>query len=251
MRYRFDFIMTFVCSLTFGLLFYMVWKAIYFYSDTQLMPWSQLITYIMVGQAFNFARWSPADRTTVYSVAYRIRSGDVALDLIRPIDFQIRRFLESLGFFAVEMMWVSIPALFIFIFVFGIELPGNFLSSIGFLFSLIMAFIVSFGLNSIVMMLSFWTTNAQGVQIAKRAVVDILAGTLIPFEFFPEWLKVIVKFLPFQGIAHTPLSIYSGQLSGNEMVSALIGQAGWAVLMVVISRLLWLKAAKQLTINGG
>lgn len=251
MQYRFDFFMTLVSTLLFSALFYMVWQAIYEHATEDMMPWNQLITYIMIGQAVNFARWSPADRAPVYELSSRIRNGDLALDLIRPIGFQLRRFLEAAGFFIVEMLWVNLPCMLLFIFWLGIDPPTDGVAALAYTFSLIVGFVVAYSINSIVMMISFWTTNAQGLQITKKAVVGLLAGTVIPFEFFPEWLRWTVEHLPFQSMAYIPLSIYTGRLEGSAMFVALTEQIVWAGLMLLLTGWLWTKAAKRIVIYGG
>jgi ABC-2 type transport system permease protein len=251
MQYRFDFFMTLVPTLLMSILYYMVWLAFYRYSADQALPWDQLITYVMIGQAISFARFSPADRAPVYGMATRIRSGDVAVDLIRPVGFQLQRFAEALGFFVVELLWVNIPTVLLFIWGLKVSPPRDVAAAAGFLASLVMAFIVAFGLNSIAMMLSFWTINAQGIQKAKRAVMEILAGTLIPFEFFPAWLKGVALHLPFQSMAYIPLSIYTGKIAGPAIYGALAEQLGWAMVMLAASRLLWGMASRRITVYGG
>ncbi len=251
LQYRFDFFMTFVATILMSILYYMLWHAVYQFSADNVLPWQQLITYVMVGQVISFARFSPADRAPVYGMANRIRTGDVAVDLIRPVGFQLQRFAEAWGFFLVEMAWVNIPALLLFIFGLHVSPPHGVEAALGFVASLLLAFIVAFGLNSILMMLSFWTINAQGIQKAKRAVMEILAGTLIPFEFFPQWLKGIAMHLPFQSMAYIPLSIYTGKVAGVKIFGALAEQIGWAVVMLVISRLIWWFASRRITVYGG
>ena len=93
--------------------------------------------------------------------------------------------------------------------------------------------------------------NAGRWFSAKRALVEILAGTLIPFEFFPLWLKTIAQHLPFQSMAYIPLSIYTGKLAGNSIYQALGEQMIWAVIMLILSRLLWHAASKRITVHGG
>ncbi|MGG1552144.1 ABC transporter permease [Paenibacillus ferrarius] len=251
MQFRFDFMMTLISTLLFCVLYFMLWKAIYAFSVEQVLPWEQLITYVMVGQTINFARWSPAERAPTYEMAMRVRTGDIALDLIRPVDFQVQRFVEAASFFVVEMLWVNVPALLLLIFVLGIQPPPSVAAGLGFVVSLAIGFLVAFSINSIIMMISFVTTNTFGVQIAKRAIVDIFAGTLIPFDYFPHAMQVILQVLPFQALAYIPLSIYTGRLSGSAMGMALVEQLVWALVMIGISRLLWMKAARRLAINGG
>jgi ABC-2 type transport system permease protein len=251
LQFRFDFYMTLLSTLMFSVLYYMFWKAVFQYSTSHVMPWQQLITYVMVGQAINFARWSPAERTPTYAMAERVRTGDIALDLLRPIDFQWQRLVEAVGFFAVEMLAVNIPALLFLMLVLRVSPPPSALAAVAFVASLLIGFLVSFSMNSIVMMISFRTTNTFGVQIAKRALIDIFAGTLIPYEYFPAGLRAVVEHLPFQAMAYIPLSIYTGRLSGQALLQSLLEQLVWAVLMLVFSRILWKMAAKRLTINGG
>jgi ABC-2 type transport system permease protein len=252
MNYRFDFLMTFIATLIYSALYYLLWKAIYASSTGELsMPWNELMTYIMVGQAINMSRWSPADREPVYGTAERIRTGDIAMDIIRPIGYQTQRFMEAVGFFIVETLWVNIPVLLMYIFLLHVNPPKDIYAAIGFLLSLLVGFIVAFSINSIVIMLTFWTTNPQGLQVAKKALVDILAGTLIPFEFFPGWFRNIAMHLPFQGTAHLPLSIYMGKISGYSIITALFEQCGWALVMLAISYTIWMRVTKRITVFGG
>ena len=251
LQYKLSFYMTLFATLTFSILYYMVWTAIYKNSENLTMPWQQLITYIMIGQVVSFTRFSPAERGPIFGMAERIYTGNISLDLIRPIGFQRQRFYEAVGAFIVEFVWVIIPAFLFCVFIFKISLPPNIFSTIGFFISIIIAFIVSFSLNSILMMLNFWTVNAQGLHKAKKAIIEILAGSIIPFEFFPVWLKEIALHLPFQSIAYIPISIYTGKIQGIEIIHSLGEQIIWAIVMLVASRLLWIVASRRITIFGG
>src|SRR2546429_3183051 len=226
-EHRVDFLMTLVATLMYSSLLYMVWRATYTHQAHPRMPWSQLITYVLVGQAFSFVRFSPADRGVVYATARRIRTGDIALDLIRPVSFQTRELLEAVGFLVVEVLWVNLPTVALAVLVVHASLPACPASAIAFVLSWMLGFLVAFAFSSMVQMLSFWTMNSWGVQMAKRAAMDILAGTIIPFAFFPEWLRAIVGYLPFQAMASIPLSIYIGRIDGISILAALAQQAVW------------------------
>ena len=115
-QFRFDFFMSFVSTLLYSLMYYMVWKAVFANSTNFPMPWAELITYVMVGQAVNMARFSPAERRPISTMGARIQSGDIALDMLRPIGFQAQRFIESFAYFLTENMWINIPLLLLFVF---------------------------------------------------------------------------------------------------------------------------------------
>ena len=134
-KYRFNFFMTFFSSFLYSILYFMLWKAVYFIKPSQVMNYKDLVTYLLVAQACNFSRWSPAERFPVYETAKRIQNGDISLDLLRPIDFQIQKLCESIGFFFTEFLLVNIPLFFIFYFFFHVNLSQNAISLLGFMAS--------------------------------------------------------------------------------------------------------------------
>jgi ABC-2 type transport system permease protein len=243
--------MTLVSTLVFSGIVAAVWRAVYEHQTDQPLPWATLYTYVLVGQAINFARWSPADRTLIYPTSARVRNGDIALDLLRPHDYLLLCFAEALAFFVVETLWVNLPVLLFYVLVFGVQPPASVGAGVFFAASYVLAFAVAFSLNSVLILLTFWTTNMLGVQAAKQAAVELLSGTLIPFVFFPGWLQFLATHLPFQAMAAIPLSIYTGQLSGAAAGVALLEQVAWVAGMLLVNRLLWRRAFARLTVYGG
>ncbi len=100
-------------------------------------------------------------------------------------------------------------------------------------------------------MLAFWTFEILGVLYAQKAVMDILAGSIMPLSLFPGWLKTIALALPFQGVAHVPLSIYIGSIEGSDIWLEILKQWVWVVAMLVLTRLIWLRASRRIVIQGG
>ncbi|MDC7220701.1 MAG: ABC-2 family transporter protein [Spirochaetales bacterium] len=250
-QFRFAFFMTIFTTLLYAVMYYMVWKAVYNNSTSFPMDWDELITYVMIGQAVNMARLSPAERRPLLTMGYRIRNGDLALDLLRPISLQGQRFVESFSYFLSEFMWVNIPVLLLMIFGLRVSLPPTTAAALAFPLSLLIGFLIGFALNLVILTMAFWTRNIFGAQIAKRAIVDIFAGTLIPFKLFPHWLQVIVEHLPFKGMAYIPLSIWTGDIAGKEIPLALGEQLIWAALLYGVAMLIWRHAMKIIVIQGG
>jgi ABC-2 type transport system permease protein len=251
LEHRMEFAMTLVATLMYSALLYAVWRAVYAHQAHPPLPWRQLAAYVLVGQAVNLARWSPADRAPVFAAARGIRTGAIAFDLVRPVSFRSQRLAEAAGFLAVELLWVTLPAMVLFTAVLGVPLPPGPLPAVVFAASLGLGFLVAFALDSIVLLSAFWTTNIHGAQIAKRAAMEILSGTVIPFAFLPPWLLAIASHLPFQAMAYVPLSIYTGRVGGVGMLVLLLQQAGWAALMLGICEVLWNFAFRRLEIYGG
>ena len=89
---------------------YFLWTAIFETSTSIDMPLSTLITYVCVGQVISMSRISWAQRRPAYQVAEKIRSGDIAIDLVQPVDYQALRLSDSLGLYVAETALINLPA---------------------------------------------------------------------------------------------------------------------------------------------
>ena len=249
MAYRFNFFTAILgAMLTMALLYYL-WSAIYHSATSMEMSYQALITYVCLGQAFSFAR--PGQRRVLVRIGYGIRRGDVVLDLLRPTDYQLLTFSETLGSYLMEIVMVSLPSYLLALLVFGIDLPASPEAALGFVVSLMGAVFLVFSLDFLVGLMGFWTFSVWGLGYAKIAVIDTLAGTIIPLTLFPDWLRRIVLALPFKGMAYTPLAIYVGEIEGSAIWTSILGQFAWGIGLVLLTRLLWLRARRRIEIQGG
>jgi ABC-2 type transport system permease protein len=249
MAYRFDFFTATLGALLTMSLVYYLWTAIYRSATTMQLSYQALITYVCLGQAFSFAR--PGQRRVIVRIGAGIRSGDVLMDLIRPTDYQLLTFSDTLGAYLMETVMVSLPSYLLAFLLFRINPPASPEAAIGFVVSLFGAFFLVFSLDFFIGLMAFWTFSIWGLGYAKMAVLDILAGTIIPLTLFPEWLRRIALALPFQGMAYTPLAIYIGTIQSSAIWTSILNQFAWGVGLVLLTRLIWLRAKRRIEIQGG
>jgi ABC-2 type transport system permease protein len=249
MAYRFNFFTAILGALLTMALLYFLWTAIYHSATTMAMSYQALITYVCLGQAFSFAR--PGQRRVFTKIGGGIRSGDVLIDLIRPTDYQLLTFSDTLGAYLMETVMVSLPSYLLALLIFGIDLPASPQAALGFVLSLVGALFLIFSLDFMIGLLAFWTFSVWGLGYAKIAVINILAGTIIPLSLFPDWLRRIALALPFKGMAYTPLAIYVGEIEGSAIWTNILGQFAWGIGLVLLTRLLWLRARRRIEIQGG
>jgi len=249
LAYRFQFFTAILGALLTMTLLYYLWTAIYHNATSIEMSYQALITYVCLGQVFSFAR--PGQRRVIVRIGGGIRSGNVLLDLIRPTDYQLLTFSEILGAYLMETLFVSLPAYLLAFFFFDITLPASPEAAVGFVVSMVGAFFLVFSLDFLIGLMAFWTFSVWGLGYAKIAVVNILAGAIIPLTLFPDWLQRIALALPFAGMAYTPLAIYIGTIQGNAIWINIISQFVWGIVLVLFTRLLWVKARQRIEIQGG
>ena len=251
LAYRFDFFTALVSTMIMAALLFYLWRAIFENSTSIDMPLSSLITYVCLGQVIGLTRLSWAQRRPAVQAARRIRTGDIAIDLVRPVDYQALRLSDSFGLFIAEILLVNFPAYVLVVLLFDINPPASADAAIGFVASLVGAFLLAATLNYLVSLIAFWTFGLLGVLYAQKALMDILAGTIIPLSLFPAWLRTIALALPFQGMAHVPLSIYIGTIEGADIWVEILKQWGWVAGMLLFTRLIWIRASKRIVIQGG
>jgi ABC-2 type transport system permease protein len=230
-------------------LLYFLWVAVYESAVEMELSRQSLITYVVLGQAFSFGR--PGQRRAIVRISSNIRTGNVALDLIRPTDYQLLHFSNTLAVYITETLMVSLPSYALALLVFGIDAPASWEAAAGFVLSLAGAFLLVFSLDFFIGLMAFWTVSVWGMTYAKMAVVDVLAGTIVPLSLFPRWLERVAMALPFRGIAYVPLSIYTGAIRGADIWTNILVQLAWGGALILLTRLIWLRAQRRLVVQGG
>jgi ABC-2 type transport system permease protein len=208
---------------------------------------NELITYIIVGWVLRSSYISHYDR----EIGEKIRNGTIAMDLLKPVNFQFIHYADSIGRVFIRVFTLSIPTLIIANILFKITLPVSWEAFLLFLLSGFCSLFIFVGLNFIVGITAFFTENYNGIANLKDFLIISLSGLLIPYAFFPEIFQYVLQFLPFQGMANIPLSIYIGKLTGIGSYLSILSQILWSVLIFIIGSKYWSVVKKSMFIEGG
>jgi ABC-2 type transport system permease protein len=246
--YRGTTLLSLISDLVWVAVLYYLWRTIYAgQASLGSFDWRAMRTYIIVSYAVNaLIRFSSAAR-----MLGPIRTGEVAVDLLRPVDYMQSQLAQTLGAALVEGLLSSVIALLLGILVFEIAPPASPLAALLFLVSVGMGFLIKFLINFLVSLLCFWTTNGVGLIWAQMAITGIFSGALVPLQFLPGWLQTVALALPFQAIIYTPLTIYLGTADGLALWRALGVQVFWVLALWVLARRLWMPAVRALELQGG
>lgn len=186
-----------------------------------------------------------------WEIALTVRSGDVATDLSRPIDYQLYWLAQDLGRAAYHALFRGVPPFLVGALVFGVRLPHAPLTWVAFLVSLVLAVAVSFALRFMVNLSAFWLLDYRGVGRMAAAVWTFLSGFAVPIAFFPEPLRTLVRALPFAAFVEVPVTVFLGKVHGLELGAALLLQVGWAAVLLLAGRGVLAAARRKVVIQGG
>jgi ABC-2 type transport system permease protein len=246
--YRLSYYMNLLAGLIGLFSMYYLWKAIY--AGRPILAgftWEEMKAYLAV----TFIANSLVSYYSESRIAGKIMDGSVAIDLLKPMDFQKARFAETLGSCVIEGVVGAAMVAVISIIMMDVRLHMSGGTAALFAVSLLASLLVKFGVVYLTALLCFWTTGSLGVIWARQAVTNLLSGALVPLAFFPGWLEHMAYLLPFQSIIHTPASLALGSLTGVDAFGMVALQLGWAALLWMAGKLLWKKAVRQITIHGG
>lgn len=208
------------------------------------------VTYVWLGQSLGVvcALWGGGFRE---ELARRIRSGDVAIDLYRPVDIQTWWFASDLGRVAFHLLARGIGPTLVGGLLFSITLPPSPLSWAAFFLAVVLAAVVSFSINYLFVLTAFWLMDDRGVQQLSGILALFFSGLLLPLNIFPGLLGDIAMVLPWASALQVPADIFLGKHQGLELLSALGFQAGWAVLLWIAGRALTEVATRRVVVQGG
>jgi ABC-2 type transport system permease protein len=180
-----------------------------------------------------------------------IKTGDVASDLSRPLDFYWYWCAQDIGRAAAQLLIRGLPMMLLYALVYPILFPPSAWHWLALSLSLILALLVSFGWRFLTSLAAFWMQDAIGVGRFAANLATFLSGFLMPIAFMPDFVINIMRLTPFPAMINTPITIYLGLVNGPDLAGALGEQLLWVLILIVTSRFVLNAGVKKLVIQGG
>jgi ABC-2 type transport system permease protein len=208
-------------------------------SDTVTYVWltqGMLATVQMLGSA---------------ELALRIRNGDIATDLSRPVHPFTSGLAFDFGRALYHFIYRGVPPFVVGALVFDVTLPSGVLVWLALLVSVSLALCVSFAFRYVYNCAAFWLLDYRGVQRLSVALAAFFSGLYIPVGFFPGAVRTVANATPFPAMLQRTVDIFVGKTEGREIVVTLGVQLGWAVALTAIVYALFAAGTRRLVVQGG
>jgi ABC-2 type transport system permease protein len=235
-------------QLFFGLVRVMIYDGFYRSSlSPQPMTVDQVVTYIWLGQAMLLLVLLDVDK----DIAAMIRTGNVAYEMTRPLDLYSVWFTRALSGRAAPLLMRSVPIFVIAGAFLGLRRPASLWAGTLFLFSSLAGLLLAASFVALMTVCMFWTISGEGINRLAAPAIFFFSGIVIPLPLFPDWMQRLTSVLPFRGLIDTPFRIYMGVLTGPTAVGALLHQLAWAIVFILLGRMILLRGVKRLVVQGG
>lgn len=224
-----------------------VWQAIYNqtgnaggYTITQMTTY-----YILVFTLSSLSTWGVNE-----DMAHSIRSGNINKELLNPLSYFEYYFGVNIGEMGFALL-IGVTVFIICSIFWGITLPISFIHFLLFILIILLGIPITFFFTMIVGTVGFYSSSIWGMQILRKSIISIFSGLIAPIALFPSWFQTIANILPFKELIYTPINIWLGQISINELLPVVLKQIFWGILLYILAKSFFNHAVKKVTINGG
>jgi ABC-2 type transport system permease protein len=227
-------------------IFYQLWKVTFNAAGTETisgMPLYSTMWYLMMAETIELSRSRLAN-----TISDNVKDGSIAYILNKPYSFLLYQFSNSMG----ETLFRALMnAVFGGMVVWWLVGPPP--APLGWLFSLIALFgalTLNFCITCLIGLSAFLVEDVSPFMWIYQKFVFILGGFLIPLDFYPRWLQVIARALPFSAMIYGPSKLFvspTAELFANIMLM----QSVWIISLGAILVISYRRGVAYLTVNGG
>ncbi|EEP70975.1 integral membrane protein [Micromonospora sp. ATCC 39149] len=209
---------------------------------------AQIATFVWAGQGMLavILLWGWTD------LADRIRTGDVASDLLRPVHPVTSYLATDLGRAGWACVSRLLPSVLVGPIFFDVHLPARWSTVPLFVVSATVAVVLCFGCRFLVNATAYWLQDVRGPQLLWTLGSGVLAGLYFPLPFLPDGLFMALQLAtPFPSLLQIPLDVLV-ERDPPGVQAGLVGvQVGWAVAILALCRLVQRRAERRLVVQGG
>lgn len=189
------------------------------------------------------------------TLASRIRTGAISVELLRPWEYIKALLFEDLGTITGNLLSSGLVLFVTAKIVFDMRIPAT-VNILLFLVSALLGFLLLFLIKTLVAMACFWLIEASSLLILIDVVINLLSGQFLPAWLMPAWLEKIMNALPFIWIYQKPIVVYLGSSGSgmgveNGIYGVMLLQIFWIFILAIAVSLVWRTAVSKLSVQGG
>lgn len=221
-------------------------------SGTSALTMQQAVTMIWVQQiGLNLL---PGAGGLDQAVWNKIVRGDVGYELLRPMDVYAHWYMSAAAGKIAPFLLAVIPMT-----ITGLLVPGDIGMglpvSLPHLLACLLTLTTGLMISCAVILISYAMLMNVGAGTGPANIfmyaTQILAGSVLPLQLWPESIQTLMKYQPFSGMLDLPLRFFVGSEPLTALPGVLMMQLFWAAALILTGRLWIGRNLARLTIQGG
>jgi ABC-2 type transport system permease protein len=233
-----------VASAMFGYMYACIWIAIGENRPLGEYGVNGMISYIAFTQA---SLWVSGFITNGLGIPQAVRTGQISLDLIRPVHLFTHLMSREWGQIAYQLVYKSVPIFILYVLIFPIQLPDSASRIALTVLGLACSSYASICINYMIGATALWTTESNWLFWTNHALSMLLAGFFIPVEWLPDWLQTLSWLSPYPYLLYVPVRIFLGFDDGSHLIGSLL----WCVFLTASCLGVTMLVRRKLEVQGG
>jgi ABC-2 type transport system permease protein len=181
----------------------------------------------------------------------RIKSGDIAADLLKPFYFPLMYLCDTIGSSLFQILSRAVPLFIFCVFVFDISLGMNAGILLKFLPLYFLSFLLFFLMSFIISTMAFYFVDIFPFWIFYYALVTLTSGAIIPVKFLPEGLQTVLYASPFPYLFYFPTMALLDKPLEFSYLELVLRYVILISVTMAASAVLYRGGIRKLTIAGG
>lgn len=215
-------------------------------ADGRVGEWtvSQLVLYLLVAEVVTMAPGFVHAR-----VAEDARSGQVAARLLRPgswLTFELGRALGAACVRALVVVAFGAPAAFLLAGVPDARPVGLVL---GLLLLVPAAIVLETCARLVLGLAAFWVEDSNPLYWVWQKATFALGGLMLPLDFYPDWLRDALAWLPFRALLYGPARTVVA-FDGRAFLHDAALLAAWTAAFLALAAFVWWRALARIQEQG-
>jgi ABC-2 type transport system permease protein len=250
--YRADFIVSTVFRFLPLVTSFLLWQAVFDGSGQEKLSEfdrRKMIAYLLLVQISRMFSSMPG---LAGGIARDIRDGNLKKYLLQPIDM-IAYLLTYRG--AHKMAYIVTSALpyGLLFFLCRNVFDGwpDYLTLLAYAASLVLAFLIGFFFEATIGMIGFWFLEVTSFLYIINTLNFFVSGHMFPLDLLPPFWSSALQMLPFQYLAYFPAMVFLEMKPSHEVVNGLLMELLWAVVFIVLARVLYRTGLRRYSAYGG
>jgi ABC-2 type transport system permease protein len=210
----------------------------------------QVITYAWLAEVLFLMQPMNIDA----EILKNITSGDVGVELCRPLDLYFHWFSKTAAARLAPLFWRGSVTLLAGMFMpeaLRILPPATGSGLILMLVSTFSAFILCSSYAMLICSVRLNIAWGDGPTYIMMLVGGVLSGSYLPLQLWPEALQKLLFYQPFAGYLDIPVRLYLGTIAPGDAGKAICLQLLWSCAFILSGKALMAKRLQTVIIQGG
>lgn len=246
--YKLEYYMGLLNAFLYIFIFTSVWNTVSKENPSSLGSWTRdtLISYAILSTLIKVSFGRNESLLT-----NKIKTGDIVYDILKPYNFVLMYFSDSLGVSLFQLFARAIPLLLFSFFFFGLIPDVSLISIFKFVPVYFMSFLLFICFGFLISSLAFFFTEVFSFMILYSALVTLLSGSVIPTNLFPEYLQKIIFWTPFPYLYYFPTTVLIGKELDFSYTELLFRYALEVSVVATITFSIYFSGKRKLEFAGG